>query len=180
MSKIQTKMFRFQTPFFCLKSKLFVLRVWISDRKKYLKSEGFGSDFRHYSRSKLSGKGTKLNCLKSKLVQISDIHCMLPWKMFLQQNSLVDPKKVPLPIGHSLVTKFKKILRCQHSFIAGSCRPSTSCLSSSAKGVDGRERKQYWIRRCRSQWKRNTKVSFKQTNAKNVLLFCFFLRKQDQ
>ena len=38
--------------------------IKISDRKKCLKS-------------KLSGNGTQLNCLKSKLVQISDIHCIL-------------------------------------------------------------------------------------------------------
>ena len=52
--------------FQCLKSKLLVrfrfLRVQISDRKKCL-------------RSKLSGNETQLNCLKSKLVWISDIHC---------------------------------------------------------------------------------------------------------
>ena len=38
-----------------------------SDRKKCLKS-------------KLSGNGMQLNCLKSKLVQISDIHCSTIWK----------------------------------------------------------------------------------------------------
>ena len=52
--------------FQCLKSKLRVpfryFRVWISDRKKCLKS-------------KLSGNRTQLNCLKSKLVRISDINC---------------------------------------------------------------------------------------------------------
>ena len=72
-------MFRFQTLFFCLKSKLFVpfgfFKVWISDRKKCPKSECFCSDFRHCPKSELFGNGTKLNCLKSKLVWISDVHC---------------------------------------------------------------------------------------------------------
>ena len=53
--------------FQCWKSKLQVLfwffRERISDRKKCLNSQ-------------LSGNGMQLNCLKSKLVWISDIHCM--------------------------------------------------------------------------------------------------------
>ena len=53
--------------YFSLKSKLQVpcrfFIVPISDRKKGLKS-------------KLSGNGTQLNCLKSKLVRISDTHCI--------------------------------------------------------------------------------------------------------
>ena len=32
---------------------------------------------------------------------------MLPLKMFRQQNVLIDPTEVPLPIGVSWVTKFK-------------------------------------------------------------------------
>ena len=65
--------------FFCLKSKGFVpfgfFRVRISDRNRCPKFELFGLDFRHCLKSELSGNGIKLNCLKSKLVWISDIHC---------------------------------------------------------------------------------------------------------
>ena len=37
----------------------------------------FSLDIRHCLKSKLSGNGTKLNCLKSKQVRISDIHCKI-------------------------------------------------------------------------------------------------------
>jgi len=38
-------------------------------------------------KSKLSGNGTQLNCLKSKLARISDIHCILVTNDFFQEIS---------------------------------------------------------------------------------------------
>ena len=70
--------FRISDTFFCLKSNFFVpfeFFIYVSDRKKCLKSKRFNSDYRHCLKSKLSGNGMKLKYLKSKLDRISDIHC---------------------------------------------------------------------------------------------------------